>query len=256
MGALHEGHTALVRRGVQLARERGLAGGCVVWVFVNPTQFNDKSDLERYPRTLDADAAMCRDAGATFVYAPPVDEVYPPSGGVPVPPLPRVATEPGLEDRFRPGHFAGVCQVVLRMFRLVEPVAAVFGEKDWQQLQVVTAMVEQEKLPIEIIPHPTIREPDGLALSSRNRFLSAEDRRRGLAISRALRACQTARTPAEAEAIMRAELARESITSPDYATIVHARTLTPAPEGPWRALITARVGSVRLLDNAAWAPAR
>lgn len=256
MGALHEGHAALIRRGVSLARERSLAGGCVVWIFVNPTQFNDKSDLERYPRTLEADAAMCREAGATFVYAPPVEEVYPPGNPTPVPTLPAVATEPGLEDRFRPGHFAGVCQVVLRMFRLVEPVAAVFGEKDWQQLQVVTAMTAAENLPIEIVPHATIRESDGLALSSRNRFLSPDDRVRGLAISRALRACQSARTPDDAEQIMRAELAKEGITTPDYATVVNARTLVRSAEGPWRALITARVGSVRLLDNAAWVPAR
>ncbi len=256
MGALHEGHAELVRRGVALAKERNLAGGCVVWVFVNPTQFNDKSDLARYPRTLDADVAISEAAGATFVYAPPVEEVYPSASPIPVPALPAVATEPGLEDKFRPGHFAGVCQVVLRMFRLVEPVAAVFGEKDWQQLQVVRAMTEHEKLGIEIVPHATVREPDGLALSSRNRFLSPEDRRRGLALSRALKACQAGKTPEQAQSIMREELAREGITEPDYAVVVHAHTLRPSAQGPWRALITARVGTVRLLDNAAWVPAR
>lgn len=256
MGALHEGHAALVRRGVEVARERGLAGRCVVWVFVNPTQFNDPSDLARYPRTLDADVALCREAGASVVYAPPVDEVYPVEAPPPVPTLPRVATEPALEDRFRPGHFAGVCQVVLRMFRLVEPSAAVFGEKDWQQLQVVEAMTRQEGLPIEIIAHATVREADGLAMSSRNRFLSPAERERGLAISRALRACQGAATAGDAEEVMRAELAGAGIDRPDYAVVRHARTLVESREGPWRALITARVGSVRLLDNAAWQPGR
>src|SRR5688572_25050071 len=178
MGALHEGHASLVR----IARRP--AAACqpvVVSIFVNPTQFGPNEDYTRYPRTLDADMALCKEAGADVIFAPAVEEMYPP-GGVRVPALPRVATEPGIEDAARPGHFEGVCQVVLRLFELVRPAAAVFGEKDWQQLQVVSAMTRAEGLPIRIVPGETVREADGLAMSSRNRFLTPDDRRRGLAL--------------------------------------------------------------------------
>lgn len=254
MGALHAGHAALVRAGAEHAARRSLGAGCLVSIFVNPTQFNDPSDFTRYPKTLDADLTLCREAGAAAVYAPGVEDVYPPEEPPPVPTLPAVATEPGLEDRFRPGHFAGVCQVVLRLFRLTRPAAAVFGEKDWQQLQVVRAMARAEGLPIEIVPHATVRDPDGLAMSSRNRFLSGAERATGLAISRALRAASGAGTPAEAEAVLRRVLVEAGITDPDYAVVRHAETLMPSDRGPWRALVTARVGSVRLLDNSAWTP--
>src|SRR5262249_1123515 len=133
MGALHEGHAALIRRGAAMARERGVAGGGVVSIFVNPTQFNEASDSQRYPRTLEAGTAMGRECGASVVFAPAAPEVYPPDWSVPVPPLPAVAQRPGLEDAARPGHFAGVCQVVLRLFELVRPAVSLFGEKDWQQ---------------------------------------------------------------------------------------------------------------------------
>ncbi len=145
MGALHAGHGALIRRSVQEAAVRGLPGGCVVWVFVNPTQFNNPADLARYPRTLEADAVLCEAAGAAAIFAPSLDEVYPSGVSTAGPALPAVATTPGLEDAFRPGHFAGVCQVVKRLFEMCRPAAAVFGEKDWQQLAVVRAMVEQER---------------------------------------------------------------------------------------------------------------
>jgi len=259
MGALHEGHAALVR----LARERAGGRPVVVSVFVNPTQFGETTDFARYPRTLGADAAVCEAAGADVVFAPAVEEVYPgwgtddTSGGVRMPALPRVATAPGLEDAARPGHFAGVCQVVLRLFEMVRPAAAVFGEKDWQQLQVVKAMVHQEGLGIELMPGETVREADGLAMSSRNRFLTTEERVRGLALSRGLRACQSAADPDEGEGILRRVLGEAGI-EPDYAVIRDAETLEPRRGGgrdrsrAMRAVVAGRVGSVRLLDNAAW----
>lgn len=257
MGALHAGHAALIELGARLARERGLAGGCVVSIFVNPTQFSEPADYQRYPRTLEADLELCRSSGASTVYAPGPEDVYPVGHSVEMPGLPAVATEPGLEDRARPGHFAGVAQVVLRLFHLVSPAAAVFGEKDWQQLQVVRALVVQQSLGVEIIGAPTVREADGLAMSSRNRFLSADDRRRGLAISRSLREAGLAPSAAEAEVIMARRLAEAGLT-PDYAVVRDARTLgaIEGPAEPRRALIAARVGTVRLLDNMVWPRAR
>jgi pantoate--beta-alanine ligase len=257
MGALHEGHGALIRQGAALATAKGLAGGCVVTIFVNPTQFNDPADFARYPRVLEDDLRLCEAAGAACVFAPSVEEVYPPGDPPPVPRLPDVATKPGLEDAHRAGHFSGVCQVVARLFDLVRPAAAIFGEKDWQQLQVIRAMTAQLKLPIDIIPAPTIREEGGLAMSSRNRFLSQEDRRKGLALNRALIKANTAKSPDDAEALMRQVLAEQSIT-PDYAVVREASTLTrpAAGAGAWRSLIAAKVGSVRLIDNAEWKPER
>ncbi len=254
MGALHNGHATLVRRGAAIASREGLAGGCVVSIFVNPTQFNDPADLTRYPRTPDADARVCRDADASLIFAPTPDEVYPPGRPVMTPPLPPVAAGPGLEDSSRPGHFAGVCQVVLRLFDLVTPHVAVFGEKDWQQLQTVRALARVHAPGLRIEAGETVREADGLAMSSRNRFLTAEDRARALAISRALRASQRAGSPASAEAVMREELALAGI-HPEYAVVRDAETLLEwTPGRPGRALIAARVGAVRLIDNAPWVP--
>jgi len=251
MGALHEGHAALMR----LARENAGEGGrVVVSIFVNPTQFNDSTDFDQYPRTLAADCAICERLGVDVVFAPPPEVMYPPGEDVPVGDLPGVATEPGLEDAFRPGHFAGVCQVVRRLFALVRPAAAVFGEKDWQQLQAIRAMTEAERLGVEIIPAPTLREPDGLAMSSRNRLLSPAAREQAAAISHALRAADGAPSPVAAEVQMLGVLARAGI-EPEYAEVRDAATLGPVREGePARALIAARVGGVRLIDNAAWTP--
>lgn len=256
MGALHAGHAALVRQASDLARARGLAGA-VVSIFVNPTQFNEKADFDRYPRTLDDDVAICRGAGASLIYAPRVEDIYPPGASIPVPTLPGVATRPGLEDARRPGHFAGVCQVVARLFDLVKPAAAVFGEKDWQQLAVIRAMVQQERMDIEIIGAPTVREADGLAMSSRNRFLSPTDRDRSAALSQALCDACEAGTPDDAETVMRCTLEAHGMT-PEYAVVRDAATLERPAAGAttrdirWRALIAARVGSVRLIDNCAW----
>jgi pantoate--beta-alanine ligase len=251
MGALHEGHASLIRLGAQWARQHSWPH-VVVSIFVNPTQFNDPKDLERYPRTLEADVTLCQAAGATAVFAPSVDEVYPAGTAESRVPLPDVAFTPGLEDAHRPGHFDGVCQVVARLFEMVHPTAAVFGEKDWQQLQVVTAMVAHQGSPIRIIPGPTIREHDGLAMSSRNRFLPPEERARAVVISGALRAAQAHDVAVEAEAAM-ARVLLAAGASIDYAVVRDAATLLDvSPDRPARAIIAARLGGVRLLDNAPW----
>lgn len=254
MGALHEGHASLIRQAAAYSLAHHL-GGCVVTVFVNPTQFGDPADFTRYPKAIDADRHRCEAAGAACVFAPGVEDIYPPHQPVPVPPLPAVATAPKLEDAFRPGHFAGVCQVVNRLFDITLPAAAIFGEKDWQQLAVIRAMTHAQRRPIQIIPGPTIRDPDGMAMSSRNRFLSPEDRARGLSLSQALRQANNAPTPDAAEAAMRAELAKVGLT-PDYAVVRNAGSLSPTrlatDPGPFRAVIAAKVGAVRLLDNAPW----
>lgn len=167
MGALHEGHASLVRRSV------AECGVTVVSVFVNPTQFNDKDDLKTYPRALDADCALLEACGADIVFAPSVEEMYP-SPDTRHFEYPPVSTT--MEGAHRPGHFNGVCQVVSRLFYIVRPHRAFFGEKDWQQIAVVKAMVRSLGLPIEIVPCPTVRADDGLALSSRNARLSPADR--------------------------------------------------------------------------------
>lgn len=249
MGALHEGHLSLI----ELARSRK-CGVVVVSVFVNPTQFNERADFDRYPRDLDRDVAMAERAGADVVFAPGVETMYPPAAVVPVPDLPGVATRPGLEDAGRPGHFAGVCQVVSRLFDLCRPREAVFGEKDWQQLQVVRAMVAAQHRPIGIIPGPIIREPDGLAMSSRNVLLSPDARRTAIALRRSLDAAQASGSPVEAEAAMRAALDLPGVQI-QYAAVRDAETLESSRQHqtpPGRALVCARVGGVRLLDNDAW----
>jgi pantoate--beta-alanine ligase len=256
MGALHEGHAELIRWGSRMAADRRLAPGCIVSIFVNPTQFNDPADLARYPRTLEADLELCRTSGAAAVFVPGPETMYPPPPAPPVlpPPLPSVATTPGLEDAHRPGHFAGVCQVVKRLFELIQPAAAVFGEKDWQQLQVIRAMTSACCLSVEIVPRPTIRDPDGLALSSRNRFLSARQRESALAIARALAAATRARNYSEAEALMARTISASGLRA-EYAVVRDAETLGPVTNGrPARSLIAAWSGATRLIDNAMWDP--
>lgn len=167
MGALHEGHASLVRRSVSEN------DATVVSVFVNPTQFNDKNDLKNYPRTLDADCALLEQCGASYVFAPSVEEMYPTEDTrqFDFPPITSV-----MEGAHRPGHFNGVCQVVSRLFYIVRPDKAYFGEKDWQQIAVVKAMVRSLRLGVEIVECPIVREADGLARSSRNTLLSEQER--------------------------------------------------------------------------------
>lgn len=181
MGALHEGHATLIRTARATA---GPDGQVVVTVFVNPLQFGEAADLERYPRTLEADLAVAGAAGADAVFAPSVDEVYP--GGEP---QVRVSAGPmgdRLEGAFRPGHFDGMLTVVAKLLHLTRPDLAFYGQKDAQQLALIRRMVRDLNFPVEIVGVPTVREPDGLALSSRNRFLDVEERRTALALSRAL----------------------------------------------------------------------
>ncbi|MDP1661619.1 MAG: pantoate--beta-alanine ligase [Phycisphaerales bacterium] len=260
MGALHDGHAALVRLAAGIRDSDAAARRSVlVSIFVNPTQFNDAGDLARYPRTLDADLAICQSAGADAVFIPDASTVYPDGQSIAVPRLPRAATEPKLEDALRPGHFAGVCQVVARLFDLVKPSAAVFGEKDFQQLAVVRAMVADLRLPIEVLAAPTVREADGLAMSSRNRFIAPRDRARAAAISLALCEASAAAnsTPDAAERAMRRTLLDAGFADKDvqYAVIRDAATLTtptPAPRNECRALIAVSLPPVRLIDNAPW----
>ena len=245
MGALHEGHRTLVRA----ARER--AATVVVSVFVNPTQFGPGEDFDRYPRTWDADLAALAEEGADVVFHPPVDEVYPPGAvGVTVDPGPLGSV---LEGAIRPGHFAGVLTVVAKLFGLVRPDLAVFGEKDYQQLTLIRAMARELALGVEVVGIPTVREDDGMALSSRNRYLAPEQRSAAAAISAALRAGAAA-GPEGADSVLaaaRAVLGAEPSLLQDYLELTDT-DLGPAPAaGPARLLVAARAGATRLLDNIA-----
>lgn len=250
MGALHAGHAALIQ-----AAQRDAAATdslIVVSIFVNPAQFNEKADFEAYPRSLEADAAFCERLGVDCVFAPGVEEMYPPGEADRSVSLPPVATEPGLEDHFRPGHFEGVYRVCRRLFEIAAPSYAYFGEKDWQQLQLVRALVAQEELPITIVPVPTVREPDGLALSSRNVLLSTLERARALELSRALAEASHHADPARAQRVG-AELLAGAGHEVDYFAIRDAETLrAPITGRPSRALAAARIGRTRLIDNAPW----
>ncbi|WP_406285258.1 pantoate--beta-alanine ligase [Embleya sp. NBC_00896] len=248
MGALHDGHAALVRA----ARERvGPAGLVVVTVFVNPLQFGAGEDLDRYPRTLDADLKVCREAGADVVFAPSVDEVYP--GGEPRVRITAGPTGAVLEGASRPGHFDGMLTVVAKLLHLTAPRVAFFGEKDAQQLALIRRMVRDLNFPVEVVGVPTVREPDGLARSSRNRYLSAAEREIALSLSRAL-AAGARRTGDGAKAVRAAaEDVLGAVLAPDYVELVDIDDFTPVAEdhaGPAILAIAARVGATRLIDNA------
>ena len=253
MGALHEGHASLMR----VARERvsrdGQSGPVVVSIFVNPLQFGPGEDLDRYPRTLEADLAICAREGVDIVFAPSVEEVYP--GGEP-----QVMIRPGplakvLEGKVRPGHFRGVLTVVAKLFGLVRPDVAVFGQKDYQQLALIRRMVLDLNMGVEVVGAETVREDDGLALSSRNRYLDPEQRLQATALSRVLRAAQEngrygadsalAAARAELRAAQGVDLDYLVITDPDLGEL--PADVPPGTEA--RALIAARVGTTRLIDN-------
>jgi pantoate--beta-alanine ligase len=245
MGALHEGHRALVRA----AGAHG--GSVVVSVFVNPTQFGPGEDYDRYPRTWDDDLAALAAEGVDLVFHPGVDDVYPPGSlGITVAPGPLGSV---LEGAVRPGHFAGVLTVVATLFGLVRPDVAVFGEKDYQQLTLIRAMARELALGVEVTGVPTVREDDGMALSSRNRYLSPAERSAAAAISAALRAGADA-GPRGAGAVLaaaRAVLAGVPELEPDYLELTDP-DLGPAPSaGPARLLVAARAGTTRLIDNLA-----
>jgi pantoate--beta-alanine ligase len=244
MGALHEGHRTLVRA----AKER--AATVVVSVFVNPTQFGPGEDFDRYPRTWDADLAALAEEGADLVFHPAVEEVYPSASlGVTVQPGPLGDV---FEGAVRAGHFAGVLTVVAKLFGLVRPDLALFGEKDYQQLTLIRAMARELALGVEVVGVPTVREGDGLALSSRNRYLSSDQRAAAVALSRALRAGADA-GPLGTDAVLaaaRAVLAAEPALVQDYLELTDV-DMGPAPTaGPARLLVAARAGATRLLDNA------
>ena len=256
MGALHAGHRSLVERA---------AAECAtvaVTVFVNPLQFGDGGDLAAYPRTLDADVALAEAAGATVVFAPPVAEMYP---SYPAPPATTVHVA-GVTERFegasRPGHFDGVATVVAKLLAIAGPCRAYFGEKDFQQLAVVRRLVDDLCLPVDVVGCPTVREADGLALSSRNTRLSPDERRAATALYRALAAGAAAAgaegtEAAAVRAAMDAELRRDPLVVPDYAAVVDPRTLEPVDvvAGEVRLVVAAAVGPVRLIDNLAAGPA-
>ncbi|MDP7087195.1 MAG: pantoate--beta-alanine ligase [Phycisphaerales bacterium] len=247
MGALHEGHRVLIRE----AAASGLP--VLVSIFVNPMQFAPHEDLDSYPRTLEQDLDAIREDGGAAVFVPSVETIYPPNETLWSPPLPTVATEPKLEDAHRPHFFGGVCAVVARLFDLTRPAVSFFGEKDWQQLKVIEAMASAHTDrwgAMQIVGVPTVREPDGLALSSRNVHLSDEDRRRGLSLCRALRAANDLSDAAAESAMM--EILLDSDLVVDYAVVRDSGSLLqPQNDRSKRALIAATLDGVRLIDNAA-----
>lgn len=245
MGALHTGHQSLIQQAVASGHPT------LVSIFINPAQFAPHEDLDGYPRTLEQDLDMVRAQGVAGVFVPSVQTIYPADQVAPPIPLPGVATDPGLEDAYRPHFFGGVCGVVARLFDLVKPAQSYFGEKDWQQLRVIDAMAEAnpDRWPsLQIIGVPTVREPGGLALSSRNVYLSPEDRSRARAISLALAAARGLEPGPAAQAMM--EILNESRLVVDYAVVRDAMTLRAPQHGrPMRALIAASLGRIRLIDN-------
>jgi pantoate--beta-alanine ligase len=247
MGALHEGHLSLLR----LAR--GVAKRVVVSVFVNPTQFGPGEDFDLYPRQLGSDSAMLESAGCDLLFAPDVGTLYPSGHSTFVDPG---GPAHGLEGERRQGHFRGVATVVSALFLLVRPDAAVFGEKDAQQLAVVRQLTRDLHFGIEIVSAPTVREADGLAMSSRNAFLSVEERRAATVLYRALQAGAAAigageRRADEVRNVMRRVMGGEPLASLDYAEVVDAETFQPAAALAGRIVlpIAARLGHTRLIDN-------
>lgn len=249
MGALHRGHAALVEEAARRADH------VVVTVFVNPTQFGPTEDFARYPRTLDADRRLAERAGAHAVFAPETSAMYAPGEET------RVTvgrTAAALCGTSRPGHFEGVATIVAKLFALVGPSVAVFGKKDYQQVKVIERMARDLFFPVEIVAHPTVREPDGVALSSRNRYLGEADRLRARALSRALalaseRHASGERRVSELERLARA-LLEPSVDSVDYVTLADPDTVQPlepdALAGDRVLLaIAAKVGAARLIDN-------
>jgi pantoate--beta-alanine ligase len=250
MGALHAGHLSLVDHARTRARH------VAVSIFVNPTQFGPQEDLAKYPRPLERDLELCRAAGVDVVFVPEVTEIYRPTELAVMVDVPELTGE--LEGAHRPGHFVGVCRVVAKLLSIVGPRVACFGMKDYQQLQVIHAMAAGLCMPVEIVACPTMREADGLAMSSRNVYLSAEDRPRALGLIKSLRLAQRlvgegVLDPAAVERAMHDEMHAHHLTV-DYATVRDARTLrrldliNPSME-PVVCLVAGRIGSLRLLDN-------
>jgi len=245
MGALHDGHVALV------AAAKTAGAPVAASIFVNPTQFGPNEDFLAYPRTEDADLHRLESAGCALAWLPDVATMYPADAATTI-----TVQGPALrwEGEIRPGHFAGVATVVAKLFGQVRPSAAYFGEKDWQQIQVIARMTADVPLPVQIVPVPTVREPDGLALSSRNRFLTPEQRRHAPLLHRTMTQAasllETGAPVAEALSASIAALKTAGLT-PDYFALVHATSLTPldALTRPARLIAAAKLGRIRLLDN-------
>jgi pantoate--beta-alanine ligase len=247
MGALHEGHLALVDR----ARERA---SCVVMsLFVNPLQFGPNEDFNRYPRDRDGDSRLAAARGVDFLFAPQLEELYRPGRAVTVVPTALASRWDGAS---RPGHFTGVLTVVAKLFNIVQPDVAIFGQKDIQQATIIRAMVRDLDFPIEIVVAPTIREPDGVALSSRNAYLGAADRKRARVLSRALFAMRDRfedgeRSTAALETLGNLVVSAEPEVKLEYLAVMDPETLEPAPHAATGSIIAiaARLGSTRLIDN-------
>lgn len=247
LGFLHEGHVAL------LEAARRDCGTVAMTVFVNPLQFNEESDLERYPRDLQHDVELARSAGVDLVFAPETAEMYP------VPAATRVRVDPlaaRMEGVHRPGHFTGVATVVAKLLAGLRPDRAYFGKKDAQQLAIIRRLVLDLSIPTTIVPHPTVREPDGLALSSRNVFLSAEERESALALYRALMLAGDAAEAGERSAPALQSLVMDAVAAVDGVTLEYAEVATVRDVAPVDTLgedsflaVAGRVGDVRLIDN-------
>jgi pantoate--beta-alanine ligase len=247
MGALHDGHVSLVRAAIKKRAK------VVASIFVNPAQFAPTEDFSAYPRTFEADCALLKANGCDLVYAPTSDVMYPKGFHTTV-----TLTGPakvGLEDRFRPTHFDGVATVVAKLFTQAAPDMAIFGEKDFQQLMVVRQMARDLDLPVDVVGAETIREADGLAMSSRNRYLSAEERTTAAVLPAALKACRAAILSGQGTVTATAEATARLITAGfqvDYLDARDADTLGAVVTGrPIRLLVAARIGKTRLIDNIA-----
>jgi pantoate--beta-alanine ligase len=246
MGALHEGHSALIREARRRARH------VVVTIFLNPLQFGPREDLSRYPRTVDSDLEICAREGVDLVFMPTPDVIYPdgdPGVRVSAGPLGDV-----LEGQSRPGHFDGVLTVVGKLLHLTRPDLAYYGQKDAQQLLLIRRMVRDLDFPVEVVAVPTVREPDDLAMSSRNIYLTDSDREVALALSRALRAgaASAIEGPSAVRRAARAVLVAEPLALVDYLVLVHPQSLLDVPEwyrGEALLAVAARIGTTRLIDN-------
>ena len=252
MGALHEGHLSLVRAA------RAASDVVAASIFVNPTQFGPNEDLAKYPRSFDRDCEMLEREGVEFVFAPSVEEMYP-VGAVTWVTVEELSSK--LDGRSRPGHFRGVTTVVSKLFHIVEPDQAFFGQKDAAQVAIIRRMVRDLNLPVEIVVCPIVREADGLAMSSRNAYLRPEDRKRALALHRSLERVQQLVEAGERDAVCllaagREEFARESSVRLDYFEVVDPETLDPVADVSRGALVAvaAYVGATRLIDNAVLDP--
>jgi pantoate--beta-alanine ligase len=248
MGALHEGHLALVREARELAEQ------VLVTIFVNPLQFNDPVDLERYPRTIEADCALLASEGVDLVYAPDASDLYP--DGEPIVTVSAGRIGEVLEGAHRPGHFDGMLTVVLKLLVLADSDVALFGQKDAQQLIAIRRMCRDFNIPVEIVAVPTVREPDGLALSSRNRFLGRGGRKHALALSEALLACVERADRGDApDGVLAAGydvFARAQGVVLDYLAVVDPSSCEPVPNdyrGDVVIAVAAKVGATRLIDN-------